>query len=139
MPGPAAVPGHAVPAGVVQVDGTCVLPAEGPAVERGVLVARLHEYDPRLVDSQAREVGRTTVPGLSHRPGEKTSVRFAVAGRTTDAMAHYLTVAVYPEGAPAGQAGLYFLDGFRQVLADGNREALRITLTPVPEEGGPSN
>lgn len=138
-PLPAPAPGHAAPAGAVQVDTTCILPAGGPAVERGVLVARLYEYDAQQADAQAREIGRTTLPGIFHRPGEISAVRFVVNGRAMDAMAHYLTVVVYPEGAPAGQSGLYRLDGFRRVLASGPRDALRATLAPVPEEGGPTN
>ena len=45
QPPPAApAPVRAAPAGAVQVDVTCVLPATGPAVANGVLVARLVEY-----------------------------------------------------------------------------------------------
>ena len=138
-PTSAAAPGLAAPAGTVQVDVACVLPADGPAVSNGVLVARLCEYDPGKADGQAREIGRTTLPGVTHRPGEKTVLRFACAGRPGAGRAHYLTVVVYPEGAPAGQSGLYFIDGFQRVLAAGNREALRIALTPVPDEGAPTN
>ena len=136
---PPPAPSLVAPAGTVQVDVVCVLPADGPAVERGVLVARLYEYDAQQADAQAREIGRTTLPGIFHRPGEISAVRFVVNGRAMDAMAHYLTVVVYPEGAPAGQSGLYRLDGFRRVLASGNREALTAPLAPVPEEDGPSN
>lgn len=139
VPPPAMEPVRAAPAGAVQVDVTCVLPSEGPAVERGVLVARLYEYEPGRADSQAREVARTTLPGIYHRPGGETPIRFACVGRTTVPKAYYLTVVVYPEGAPIGQAGLYFLEGFQRVLAGGNRQALRVTLTPVPEEDGPTN
>lgn len=136
LPPPAGSP---APAGALQVDVTCVLPAAGPAVSNGVLVARLVEYDPVRSDSQAREVGRTTVPGISHRPGRATAVRFACTGRTAVRKAYYLTAVVYPEGAPAGQSGLYRLEGFQRVLAAGPRQALRATLAPVPEEDGPTN
>ena len=136
---PAPAPVAVAPAGTVQVDVTCVLPAEGPAVERGVLVARLVEYEPGRADSQAREIARTTLPGICHRPGRETPVRFACVGRKTVPKAYYLTVVVYPEGAPAGQAGLYFLEGFQRVLAEGNRQALQVTLAPVSEEDGPTN
>ena len=136
---PASSPMLVAPAGAVQVDVTCVLPAEGPAVERGVLVARLVEYDPRRADSQAREIARTTLPGIVHQPGRETAVRFACIGRTPIPKAYYLTAVVYPEGAPAGQSGLYRLDGFQRVLAAGTRQALRVTLAPVPEEDGPTN
>lgn len=138
-PPPATEPPRAAPAGAVQVDVICVLPATGPAVNNGVLVARLYEYEPQRADSQAREVGRTTLPGIFHRPGRETAVRFACIGRTTVPKAYYLTAVVYPEGAPAGQSGLYRLEGFQRVLAAGTRQALRVTLAPVPEEDGPTN
>ena len=136
---PPPAPSLVAPAGTVQVDVTCILPADGPAVERGVLVARLVEYDPRKADGQAREIARTTLPGILHRPGEQTALRFACAGRSGVRQAYYLTAVVYPEGAPADRAGLYRLDGFQPVLAAGNREALRVTLQPVPDEGEPTN
>ena len=131
--------GLVAPAGAVQVDVTCVLPAAGPAVSNGVLVARLYEYDPRRSDAQAREIARTTLPGILHRPGQETVLRFACVGRTAIRQSYYLTAVVYPEGAPAGQSGLYFIDGFQRVLEAGNRENLRVELAPVPEEGGPTN
>ena len=137
-PGPPAA-SLAAPAGSVQVDVVCVLPADGPAVERGVLVARLYEYDPRRADSQAREIGRTSLPGVVHRPGEKTVLRFTCVGQTAVRQAYYLTAVVYPEGAPAERSGLYRIDGFQPVLATGNRETLRVTLLPVPDEGEPTN
>ena len=127
------------PAGTVQVDVVCVLPTTGPAVSNGVLVARLYEYEPQRADSQAREAGRTTLPGIFHRPGQETTVRFACIGRTTVPKAYYLTAVVYPAGAPAGQSGLYRLEGFQRVLASSTREALRVTLVPVPDEGEPTN
>jgi hypothetical protein len=133
-PGPAPTP-----AAAVQVDVICVLPAAGPRVSNGVLVARLYEYDPRRADSQAREIARTTLPGIDHQPGRQTVLRFACTGRTTARQSYYLTAVVYPEGVPAGRSGLYFLDGFQRVLAAGIRDALRVTLTPVPEEDGPTN
>ena len=136
LPPPAGAP---APAGALQVDVTCVLPAAGPAVSNGVLVARLVEYDPVRSDSQAREVGRTTVPGIFHRPGQETALRFACTGRTAVPKAYYLTAVVYPQGAPAGQSGLYRLEGFQRVLASSTREALRVTLVPVPDEGEPTN
>ena len=138
-PPAAAAPSLVAPAGMVQVDVACILPADGPAVERGVLVARLYEYDPRRADSQAREIGRTTLPGIQHRPGENTALRFSCVGRPGGHPAHYLTVVVYPEGAPAGRSGLYRLEGFQPVLAAGTREALRVTLLPVPDDGEPTN
>ena len=138
-PPPAPEPPRAAPAGTVQVDVVCVLPATGPAVSNGVLVARLYEYEPRRADSQAREVGRTTRPGIFHRPGRESVVRFACIGRTAVPKAYYLTAVVYPEGAPAGRSGLYRLEGFQRVLAAGTRETLRATLAPVPEEGEPTN
>ena len=140
QPPPAAVePVPAAPAGAVQVDVTCVLPATGPAVANGVLVARLVEYDPRRADSQAREIARTTLPGIVHQPGQETTLRFACIGRTPIPKAYYLTAVVYPQGAPAGQSGLYRLEGFQRVLASSTREALRVTLVPVPDEGEPTN
>ena len=141
MPPPSPPPPASLvaPAGSVQVDVTCILPADGPAVERGVLVARLYEYAPQRADSQAREIGRTTLPGILHRPGEQTALRFACVGRAAVRQAYYLTAVVYPEGAPADHSGLYRIDGFQPVLAAGNREALRVTLQPVPDEGEPTN
>lgn len=136
---PPPAPALAAPAGAVQVDVTGVLPAAGPAVVNGVLVARLYEYDPGRSDSQAREIARTTLPGIQHRPGTATAVRFACIGRTAVPRSYYLTAVVYPEGAPDGQAGLYRLEGFQRVLATGTREALRVTLVPVPEEDDPTN
>ena len=48
-PPPAPPPASLVaPAGSVQVDVTCILPADGPAVERGVRVARLWGADASL-------------------------------------------------------------------------------------------
>ena len=139
VPPPAAAPVPEAQAGAMQVDVTCVFLSTGPAVANGVLVARLYEYDQRRSDSQAREIARTTLPGISHRPGRETAVRFACVGRTAVRQSYYLTAVVYPEGAPAGQSGLYRLDGFQRVLAAGNREALHVTLTSVPEEGQPTN
>jgi hypothetical protein len=136
---PAPEPARAAPAGAVRVDVVCILPATGPAVSNGVLVARLYEYEPQRADSQAREVGRTTLPGISHRPGQESAVRFACIGRSAFPKAYYLTAVVYPEGAPAGQSGLYRLEGFQRVLASGPRETLRATLAPVPDEGEPTN
>ncbi len=137
--GPPPAADRAAPGGAVRVDAVCVLPPVGPAVERGVLVARLYEYDPRQADARAREIGRTTLPGILHRPGQKTALRFSCAGRTAVRRAYYLTAVVYPEGAPAGSSGLYFLDGFRRVLENGNRETLRATLAPVLDEAEPTN
>lgn len=136
---PTAAPSLVASADAVQVDVTCILPAAGPAVESGVLVARLYEYDPRQPDSQAREIGRTTLPDVFHRPGGKTIVRFACVGRTAIRQAYYLTAVVYPEGVPAGQSGLYFIDGFQRVLEEGPRESLRVILTPVENSGEPTN
>lgn len=138
LPPPDEAPTASVPR-TVRVDATCVLPAAGPAVSNGVLVARLYEYDPRKADAPAREIGRTTLPGVSHRPGAETGVRFAVVGRTGAERAHYLTAVVYPEGAPAGESGLYQLEGFQRVLETGSRESLRATLVSVSEEDGPTN
>ena len=139
VPPPAPLPVHEAPAGAMQVDVTCVLPSSGPAVANGVLVARLYEYDPRRTDSQAREIARATRPGISHQPGRETAVRFACIGRTAARQSYYLTAVVFPAGAPAGQSGLYRLDGFQRVLTIGNREALTVTLAPVPDEGEPTN
>ena len=139
VPSPPTEPVRAVPAGAVQVDATCVLPATGPAVSNGMLVARLYEYDPRRSDLQARQIAKTTLPGISHRPGRETPVRFACVGYPSIRRAYYLTVVVYPAGAPSGESGLYRLDGFQRVLAAGNRETLRVHLSPVPAEGEPTN
>lgn len=138
--GPPAAAVRAAPGdGMMQVDAVCTLPPVGPTVERGVLVARLYEYDPRQTDARAREIGRTRLPGVTHRPGQKTVLRFSCAGRVVEHRAYYLTAVVYPEGAPAGSSGLYFLDGFRRVLETGNRETLRATLSPVADEDEPTN
>ncbi|MGD9612637.1 MAG: hypothetical protein AB7V22_07005 [Kiritimatiellia bacterium] len=139
VPPPGAAAGPPGAMRTVQVDVACGLPAAGPAVVNGVLVARLYEYDPRRSDSQAREVARTTLPGITHQPGRKTVLRFACVGRTAVRQSYYLTAVVYPEGAPAGESGLYRLDGFQRVLATGDREALRVALIPVPEADGPTN
>lgn len=120
------------------VDLTCVLPTNGPAVERGVLVARLYEFNPRQADNPATEICQITLAGVTHRPGEETVLRFPCRGATAVRQAYYLTAVVYPEG-DGGQAGLYFLNGFRRVLVAGNREALSVTLTPVGGEAGPTN
>lgn len=139
VPPPTAAPALTAPAGMVQVDVTGVLPAQGPAVEQGVLVARLYGYDPHRVDSQAREIGRTTLPGVFHRPGERTVLRFSCAGRAAVRQAYYLTAVVYPGGATGDRSGLYRIDGFQPVLASGTREALSVTLMPVPDEYEPTN
>jgi len=120
------------------VDLTCVLPTNGPAVANGTLVARLYEFNPRQADSAASEICQITLAGVSHRPGEETVLRFPCRGQTAARKAYYLTAVVYPEG-DGGQAGLYFLNGFRRVLSAGNREALSVTLTPVGGEAGPTN
>lgn len=120
------------------VDLTCVLPTNGPAVECGVLVARLYEFNPRQADYPATEICQITLAGVSHRPGEETVLRFPCRGQTVARKAYYLTAVVYPQG-DGGQAGLYFLNGFRRVLVAGSREALVVTLTPVAGEAGPTN
>ncbi|HAL93125.1 MAG TPA: hypothetical protein DCM68_08905 [Verrucomicrobia bacterium] len=138
---PAAPPavGAAAPEELV-VDVTCILPATGPAVERGRLVARLYEYDARIADRAATEIARVELSGFSHRPGEETVLRFPCAGKTAARKAYYLTAAVYLEGAADDRSGLYFINGFQKVLRDGTRESLRVTLTPVDAAGAePSN
>ncbi len=119
------------------VDVTCVVPAEGPSVERGRLVARFFEYDPRVADRAATELARVELTGLSHRTGAETVLRFPCAGTTEVRKAYYLTIVIYPPGGGAEQAGLYFMDGFQRVLMAGPREELRVTLTPVG--AGPTN
>lgn len=121
------------------VDVTCILPASGPAVERGRLVARLYEYDARIADRAATEIARVELSGLSHRTGEETVLRFPCAGKTAARKAYYLTVVVYPEGALADSAGLYFINGFQKVLLDGSRESLSVTLAPVENRGESTN
>ena len=121
------------------LDLTCTLPTNGPAVERGRLVARLHEYDSRRADGAAREIGRVEVAGVTHRPGAETVLRFPCAGETAARKAYYITAVVFPEGAPAGGSGVYFIDGFQPVLAAGDRESQTVTLAPVGAEAGPSN
>ncbi len=135
-------PGEAAPAEapeVLTVDMTCVLSAEGPSVERGELVVRLHEYDPRLMDRAAAEIGRIVVSGFSHRAGEETVLRFPCTGTTGKHRSYYITAVVYPEGAGADRSGIYYLNGFQRVLEDGGREALRAVLTPVAEVQGAGN
>lgn len=121
------------------VDLTCVLPAAGPAVERGTLMARLYEYDARIADRAATEIARVELSGVSHRMGEETVVRFPCAGKTAVHKAYYVTVVIYPEGEASDRAGLYFIDGFQRVLATGNRESLSVTLAPVENSGAPTN
>lgn len=121
------------------VDMTCVLSAEGPTVERGELVVRLYEYDPRVADRSAAEIGRIAVSGFAHRSGEETVLRFPCTGTTGRRRSYYLTAVVYPEGAAPDRSGIYYLDGFQRVLADGDREALSVVLTPVAEVQGPGN
>ncbi|HPT17216.1 MAG TPA: hypothetical protein PK388_08035 [Kiritimatiellia bacterium] len=122
------------------LDLTCTLPTNGPAVERGRLVARLHEYDPRTADGAAREIGRVEVAGVTHRPDAETVLRFPCAGVVPVRKAYYLTAVLYPDDAATdGAGGLYYLVGFRRVLAAGNRESLAVTLVPVGGEGEPTN
>ena len=130
----------AAPAQVeLTLDLTCTLPTNGPAVERGRLVARLHEYDPRKADGAAREIGRVEVAGVTHRPAAETVLRFPCAGVVPVRKAYYLTAVLYSEDAAADGSGLYYLVGFRRVLAAGNRESLAVTLVPVGGEGEPTN
>ncbi len=136
---PAAAPPPAAKMEALALDLTCILPAAGPAVERGVLVVRLHEYDPRLADGAANEICRISLTGISHRAGEETVLRFPCNGQTPMRKAYYLTAVLYPEGAAADSAGVYFIDGFQRVLTAANREALSVTLTPVEGEGEPTN
>ena len=123
----------------LMVDLTCVLSAEGPSVERGELVVRLYEYDPRVADRSAAEIGRIAVAGFAHRAGEETVLRFPCTGTTDRRRAYYITAVVYPEGAAPDRSGIYYLDGFQRVLADGVREALSVVLTPVAEIQGPGH
>ena len=129
------------PAGTMQLvlDLTCTLPTNGPAVERGVLEVRLYEYDPRKTDGAAVEIGRVALSGIAHRAGEETVLRFPCAGETAVRKAYYITAVVFPEGDPAGGAGIYFIDGFQPVLAAGDRQSLTVTLAPVDADAGPSN
>ena len=121
------------------VDVTCVVPAEGPSVSRGRLVARFFEYDPRVADRAATELARVELTGFSHRTGAETVLRFPCAGETEVRKAYYLTIVIYPAGDGAEQAGLYFIDGFQRVLMAGPREELRVTLAPVDAGAGPTN
>ena len=130
------------PAGARQqlvLDLTCLLPTNGPAVARGVLEVRLYEYDPRKASGAAAEIGRVSLAGIAHRAGEETVQRFPCAGETAARKAYYITAVVFPEGAPAGGSGIYFIDGFQPVLAAGDRESLTVTLAPVDADAGPSN
>ncbi len=140
VPMPAVGVTNAIPMEALMLDLTCVLPINGPAVERGVLMARLYEYDPRKVDGEAKEICRVAVSGISHQMGEETVLRFPCRGGTPVRKAYYITAVVYPEGVPADNAGLYFIDGFQRVLSTGNREVLSVTLAPVDTgDAGPSN
>jgi hypothetical protein len=123
----------------LELDLTCILPADGPAVERGELMVRLYEYDPRKADGGATEIARVTLSGIAHRTGEETVVRFPCAGKTARRKSYYLTAVVYPEASATASAGLYFIDGFQRVLVGGNREVLGVTLAPVDAEANPSN
>ena len=138
-PAPAPAPD---PAGALQrlvLDLTCLLPTNGPAVARGVLEVRLYEYDPRGASGAAAEIGRVSLAGIAHRAGEETGLRFPWSGETAARKAYYITAVVFPDGEPAGGSGIYFIDGFRPVLAAGDREALTVTLAPVDADAGPSN
>ncbi len=134
-----AAPPPSSPVEELVVDVTCIVPAAGPAVERGRLVARFFEYDPRIADRAATELARVELSGISHRTGEETVLRFPCAGRTSARKAYYLTAAIYPEGAGADSAGLYFINGFQRVLTTGSRESLTVTLTPVGAAEEPTN
>ncbi len=137
---PAAASPPGIPAEEVVLDLTCVLPTNGPGVARGELVARLHAYDPRTADGAAKEICRVAISGLSHRAGEETVLRFPCVGGSPQRKAYYITAVVYPEGAAADSAGLYFIDGFQEVLTDGSRQSLTVILSPVDGGGGePSN
>lgn len=120
------------------VDLTCILPTNGPAVEHGFLMVRLYEYDPRVADRAATEIARVTMSGISHRPGAETLLRFPCAGKTPARKAYYLTAVVYPDETP-GRAGLYFINGFQQVLVKDVRQELTVKLTPVAADEGPTN
>lgn len=121
------------------VDLTCILPAEGPPVDGGALVVRLHEYDPRAAGQAAREIGRITVAGIVHRPGLETTMRFPCTGRTAQRKAYYLTAVVYPDAETSDRGGIYFLPGFQRVLPAGNRQTLWVTLSPVGTPEDPTN
>ena len=121
------------------LDLTCILPAAGPSVARGVLEVRLYEYDPRQTSGAAAEIGRVSLAGIAHRTGAETVLRFPCSGTTAARKAYYITAVVFPEGDPAGGSGIYFIDGFQPVLAAGDRESLTVTLAPVDAEAGPSN
>jgi hypothetical protein len=127
------------PVDILELDLTCILPADGPAVERGVLVARLYEYDPRKADSAATEIAQVTLAGLVHEPGEETVFRFPCRGKTALRKSYYLTAVVYPAATATASAGIYFIDGFQRVLVEGNRQALSVTLAPVDAAADPSN
>lgn len=120
------------------VDLTCILPTNGPAVARGLLVARLYEYDPRLTGRAASEIARVTLTGIIHHPDAETILRFPCGGKTFERKAYYLTAVVYPDETP-GQSGLYFINGFQRVLEKGLRQELTVKLTPVAGDGGPTN
>lgn len=132
-------PAAAVATEELTVDLTCILPAEGPPVAGGQLVARLYEYHPRLADRAATEIARVTLSGVVHRPGAETVLRFPCAGQTAERKAYYLTAVVYPQAMTEGQSGLYFINGFQRVLADGSSQELRIVLTPVDPGTAPTN
>ena len=126
--------------GQLELDLTCIVPTNGPAVERGVLVARLQEYDPRAAGDGSREVSRVTVSGIRHRSDAETVLRFPCAGDTLARKAYYFTAVLYPEDAPEDSAGLYYIRGFQRVLAVSNSEAMTVTMEPVTTESGePTN
>ncbi len=146
---PAQVPRAALPAlpapvpmltEPLELDLTCIIPTNGPAVDRGELVARLQEYDPRAAGDAAREVAQVKVSGLTHRAGAETVVRFPCTGATAARKAYYVTAVLFPEGAADGDAGIYYLRGVHRVFSLTNAESLCVTLDPVAvEPGEPTN
>ena len=122
----------------VSVDLTCILPTNGPAVEHGMLIARLYEYDARHLDRAAKEIAHVTLTGITHCPEMETILRFPCAGKTAECKEYYLTAVLYPDDMP-GHAGVYYINGFLRVLERTTHQELSVKLTPVDPGSGPTN
>ena len=114
------------------LDLTCTIPADGPEVEDGALVARLYEYDPMLADASAAEIARATIFGLTHKPGRNTILRIPLRGMRVERKQYYVSAFVYPD--ISSNERLYFIDGFQAVFENTAEQTLNIILAPVRRE-----
>jgi len=104
------------------------IPAEDPSFSDAVLWVRVWEYDPKLSDAGAKNVGDTEVEECSHRMGAASMFSATVMTELKDGMSYYVTSEIFPNGEKKRGDRLYFTDGFNTVFAGGGDDNQIIEL-----------